>query len=91
MPQDQLFYVAQKALIEKDGEILVLNDPQMGIDLPGGKIQIGETDIIKSLYREIEEETGLEVEIGEAFTTDYFEFPKEIKHRHAGRIIFVVF
>jgi len=91
MADDQLFYVAQKALIEKDGEILVLHDPQMGIDVPGGKIQISESDLIKSLQREIEEETGIKAVIGEPFYTDYFEFPKDMDHRHAGKRIFVVF
>ncbi len=91
MIKDQLFYVALKALIEKDGEILVLHDPNLGIDLPGGKIQIGETDLLKSLTREVAEETGLNIDIGDPFAADFFEFPQDINHRHAGKTIFVVF
>ena len=40
--KDALFCVGQKAFIEKDGKVLVLNDPEEGLDFPGGKIQVGE-------------------------------------------------
>lgn len=65
-------YVSQKAFIKKGGKILVLRDPrynvdgQVGLDLPGGKYRWGE-DLYKELHREIEEETGLKVKIGEPF------------------------
>lgn len=91
MVQDQLFYVGQKAVIHKDGEVLILNDPEFGLDLPGGKIQEGELDFEEALRREVKEETGLEIEIGEPFFRGYFEFPHDSKHRNAGKKIFVVF
>ena len=91
MPQDQLFYVGQKALIEKDGEVLILNDPLFGLDLPGGKVQVGELDFEKALKREVKEETDFEIEIGRPFFRGYFEFPKNTKHRNAGKKIFVIF
>jgi hypothetical protein len=50
MKDDALFCVGQKAFIEKDGEILVLNDPLEGLDFPGGKIQVGETDFAEAVY-----------------------------------------
>ncbi len=31
-----------KALIEKDGKVLIVFDPLYGLDFPGGKIQEGE-------------------------------------------------
>jgi hypothetical protein len=37
MKNDALFCVGQKALIEKNGQVLVLGDPKEGLDFPGGK------------------------------------------------------
>src|SRR5688572_28965882 len=91
MADDQLFYVGQKALIDKNGEVLVLNDPLFGLDLPGGKIQVGELDFEEALTREVMEETGLTISIEKPFTTGYFEFPRDTKHRNVGKKIFVVF
>ena len=42
MNDDALFCVGQKAFIEKDGKVLILNDPGEVLDFPGGKIQDGE-------------------------------------------------
>jgi hypothetical protein len=33
--EDEVFYVGQKAFIEKDGEVLVIFDPKEGLDYPG--------------------------------------------------------
>jgi len=49
MAEDQQFYIGQKVVLEKDGKVLILNDPVFGGDLPCGKIQVGETDVILSL------------------------------------------
>ena len=87
---DQLFYVGQKALINKNGEVLILYDSFIKLyDLPGGKIQEGETDFKKAFLREIDEETKLKVRVEKPFTTTYFEYPK-IKHYNAGKKIFSV-
>ena len=40
MKKDALFCVGQKAFIDKNGEILILNDQIEGLDFPGGKIQM---------------------------------------------------
>ena len=88
MKEDALFYVGQKAFIEKDGDVLVLNDLSKGLDFPGGKIQVGELDLEEALRREVREETTLEIEIGESFVTWCNEFPKH--HRNAGKKIFLV-
>src|SRR5690348_17307163 len=73
--QDQLFYVGQKAFIEKDGKVLVLKHAH-GLDFPGGKIQAGHLDFENELKREVREETGLEIEVGEAFNVWHTKFPK---------------
>lgn len=89
MANDKQFYVGQKAFIERDGKVLVLNDPILGLDYPGGKIQEGETDWVGALKREVREETGLEIAVGEPFTTWHFKVP-EGPHRNAGKDIFLV-
>ncbi|HEY9584389.1 MAG TPA: NUDIX domain-containing protein [Candidatus Paceibacterota bacterium] len=88
MAEDKLFYVGQKAFIEKDGDILILTDPSIGLDFPGGKIQIGENDFDEALRREVREETGLEIEIGEPFTRWYFEFSSA--HRNFGKQVYLI-
>lgn len=61
-----LFVVAQKALIKKDGKILILKIGKKAPtypehwDLPGGKLEHGE-DFKEGLEREVSEETTLNV------------------------------
>lgn len=88
MKEDAVFYVGQKAFIEKNGQVLVLNSPLGGVDYPGGKIQEGEFDLIESLKREVREETGLEISVGEPFATWIGVFPSQ--HRLAGKKVFLV-
>lgn len=90
MSEDQLFYVGQKAVIEKDGKVLVLHNPLIGVDLPGGKIQIGEFDFGKSLEREIMEETGLSVTLHEPVATGYFKFRPQIREQKKSDFVFIV-
>ena len=88
MKSDKQFYVGQKAFIEKDGKILILNDPTEGLDFPGGKIQEGETDLVEALRREVREETGLEIEVGAPFEAWRNVFPPH--HRNAGKEVYLV-
>ncbi len=86
--EDKLFYIGQKAFIEKNGKVLVLFDPQLGLDFPGGKIQVGENDFDEALRREVREETGLEIEINSPFHRWYYDFPA--KHRNAGKQVYLI-
>lgn len=89
---DRQFYIGQKAIINKKGKVLILHDPVINkIDIPGGKIQEGETDFIKALKREVLEETSLTIKIGRPFFTSYFEFDSNSNHRNAGKKIYLVF
>ena len=57
---------AVKALIEKDGKILVLKTEAGGRTywvLPGGKVEYGE-EPVNTLEREIQEELSTQVEVG---------------------------
>jgi len=54
--------IGVKGLIMKENRVLVLSKPNCDLDLPGGRIEDGES-LIEGLYREILEETGLEVKI----------------------------
>jgi len=89
MIKDAQLYVGQKAFIEKDGKILVLKDI-WGLDYPGGKIQEGELkhgdveSLKDSLKREIREEVGIEVEVGDPFFAWYHAFPKNHKYYGTG-------
>jgi ADP-ribose pyrophosphatase YjhB (NUDIX family) len=51
-----------KGIIRKNDHILVLVKPNNTLDLPGGRVEYGET-VKSALRREINEETGLKVKI----------------------------
>lgn len=95
MKNDALFCIGQKAFIEKDGKVLVLNDPLENLDFPGGKIQEGEAiegekdSLFKALQREVKEETDLEIEVGDPFTVWYHEFNNK-DHRNYGKVVYLV-
>ncbi len=76
MTKEKLFHVGVKALIENNqGEVLLLKAPawekgniEAHWDIPGGRIQEGQT-ADAALNREIKEETGVKkVEYSEFFT-----------------------
>ncbi len=65
---EQKTRVAAKGIIQKEGKILLISRSEKEkfnpneLDFPGGKLEFGESPK-QGLKREIEEETGLEVEI----------------------------
>jgi 8-oxo-dGTP diphosphatase len=71
---DIKFFVATKAFIVSDGKVLVVresNKYQDGsnvgkFDVVGGRVEPGQR-FDESLHREVEEEVGLQIEIGKPF------------------------
>jgi 8-oxo-dGTP pyrophosphatase MutT (NUDIX family) len=59
------YQLATKALLTKDGKILVLMTPDGYIDFPGGRVDATEVDLSwhEALRRELDEEIGTEVEV----------------------------
>lgn len=73
-PTEDRLFVAAKAFIVREGRVLVLreaktdpNNTHVGeYDVPGGRLEPGE-DIVSALRREVREETGITVTVGEPF------------------------
>jgi 8-oxo-dGTP diphosphatase len=83
---EQLFIgqIRQKVLLEKDGKILLSRDVgHTNWDLPGGRLHIGE-EPKTGLAREVREEIGVEVEVGEPIYTD------AVAENHETRASFIV-
>ena len=57
--------VAVGGLIEdNEGKILMVKSPDRGWEVPGGQVESGET-LTDALKREIKEETGIDIEVGD--------------------------
>jgi 8-oxo-dGTP diphosphatase len=54
-------------------------------ELPGGHIDFGE-DIVKGLKREIKEELGMAISVGDAFAA--FTYANEVKGSHSIEVVF---
>jgi len=103
METDARFFVGIKALIKNSkNEILVLKSGPAELkstkrktpfwDLPGGKIRIGETDVKKTLVREVSEELGVSqnaLKIGNLFDTSVSNF--NIQHGKRISLVLVTF
>jgi 8-oxo-dGTP diphosphatase len=94
---DLKLFVAVKALIERDGKVLVLresaehptNTHAGEYDLPGGRIEPGE-HLEDALLREVKEETGLDIEIGAPFFADE-SLPRPVVHGKELQVIKIFF
>ena len=62
--QSPTHIVAACALISNaSGDVLLINSPLRGWEVPGGQVEIGES-LIEGVQREIFEESGIKAEIG---------------------------
>ena len=57
------FPVSVKGVVLRDGQVLLVDNPRGEWELPGGKLEVGET-LEACVAREIEEEVGLNVTVG---------------------------
>lgn len=57
---------AAGVVVNGDGDILLVKTYKSGWGFPGGQIEVGE-NLIEAVKREIMEETGIDVEVGELF------------------------
>ena len=84
--EDERFFVGLKAFIERGGELLILYDDIVGLDFPGGKIQVGENNPESSLKREVKEETGIDITVGRPFVV----WQREMTKKHVGEMLLLV-
>jgi len=84
---EALFQLGQKALIVNEkGEVLVVGQEALSrpghiwYDLPGGRVDEGETDLGKALARELYEELQVEAETHELLTLSLA--PKHSKRKY---------
>lgn len=88
--KNKAFLVSLKALVVQKGKLLVLKNTaevrgkKSQWELPGGILEISE-DLKEGLIREVREETGLKVIIGDIFTIwDHWEYGFKFKD---GRVL----
>ena len=62
---EHIIAAAAVVINEKD-EILMINSDHYGWAFPGGQVEVGE-NVIDAVKREVKEETGIEIEVGEVF------------------------
>lgn len=71
MPQDERILpshivAAAGIVINDNGEILLVKTARGGWVFPGGQVEVGE-NVIDAVVREVMEETGVEIDVGELF------------------------
>lgn len=90
-------FVATKALIERDGKILVVRESSAykdgtnagKYDVIGGRITPGER-LEDALRREVKEETGLDIEIGAPFFADE-SIPRPVVRGEEWQVVKIYF
>ncbi|QSF46977.1 NUDIX hydrolase [Paenibacillus tianjinensis] len=61
-PSPKHTVVAAAVVLNEDHDILLLNGPKRGWEIPGGRVEEGES-ITSAVIRETKEETGIDIEI----------------------------
>ncbi|WP_039831507.1 NUDIX hydrolase [Nocardiopsis valliformis] len=74
-----MFPVSVKGVVMRDGKVLLLRNERDEWELPGGKIEVGETPE-ECLAREVEEETGWTVQVGEILDSWIYHITQVDRH-----------
>lgn len=53
-------------VINEEDEVLLVKNNRRGWELPGGQVEVGE-NVISAVTREVKEESGVDIEVGEVF------------------------
>jgi ADP-ribose pyrophosphatase YjhB (NUDIX family) len=59
--------ISQKALIVVNGKVLLVKEDEWW-ELPGGRVDEGEVDLVEALRRELREELSVEVDVGDLYS-----------------------
>lgn len=60
--------ISQKALIEVDGQVLLIHGTDEWWEMPGGRVNEGDGDLNTALQRELMEELSLKIEVKDLCT-----------------------
>jgi ADP-ribose pyrophosphatase YjhB (NUDIX family) len=60
-------HISQKALIVVDRKVLLVKEEEWW-ELPGGRVDEDETDLVAALRRELREELSVEVDVGDLYS-----------------------
>lgn len=71
--------VVYALIIDKDNRILMVNNHEGHWSLPGGRVEINET-LIEATIREVYEETGLHIKVGNVLAVNEAKFLKSNQH-----------
>lgn len=74
-----MFPVSVKGVVVRDDRVLLLRNERDEWELPGGKIEVGETPE-GCLVREVEEETGWPVKVGEILDSWIYHITQVDRH-----------
>lgn len=79
IPDHLIADITCKALIQRDGKFLIVQESDEQWALPGGRMNVGEEPRV-ALEREVMEELGLEIEVGDVVDCTVFTSKSGMHH-----------
>ena len=65
MPNDASLPISVKGVLGPPGQVVLLRNERAEWELPGGRLEVGDTTLETALEREVLEELGLEIAVGD--------------------------